>query len=158
MLSLIGVVLLGIPSQVAARDSGLDKLFRAIRQVETGSEVHPHNAIGDGGKSLGPYQISQKYLTDSEVGGDWRRCRDRQYSEAVMIAYWKRHCPDALRTLDYQTLARIHNGGPNGPRKTATLSYWRLVQAALRSDQSALRSKVNGSRRRSRALAMPCLC
>lgn len=33
------------------------ELFDAIRKTETGGESNPSNAIGDNGRSLGPYQI-----------------------------------------------------------------------------------------------------
>jgi len=48
-----------------------------------------------------------------------------------MKAYWKRHCPDALRLRHFETLARIHNGGPKGHRKAATLPYWRTIRERL---------------------------
>ena len=116
-------------------DSGLAPLFHAIRIVETGGEARPEKALGDGGKSLGPYQISRKYLTDSGIPGDWSRCRDGKFSETVMLAYWKRHCPDALQNRDFQTLARVHNGGPNGHQKQSTKRYWNLVSRVLDSQQ-----------------------
>lgn len=140
----------GLLGQVEPRDPRIDRLFLAIRMVETGSHAEPHNALGDGGKSLGPYQISRKYLADSGLRGHWTRCSDRKYAEAVMLAYWRRHCPEALKNRDYQTLARVHNGGPMGHRKSSTLSYWRLVQGILKSEEIAARSAGPGSRKRSR--------
>jgi hypothetical protein len=150
MVNVVFFVICGATGQMPVAERHLTPLFDAIRMVETGAEARPENAIGDGGKSLGPYQISRKYLIDSGIGGDWSRCRDRRFSEVVMIAYWKRHCPDALRTGDFEKLARIHNGGPNGYKKAATLSYWRMVQGILNSEQVATRSNVTGSRRRGR--------
>jgi hypothetical protein len=152
MTSLISVLVCGVLGQAATPNADFSRLFNAIRIVETGAEEEPHNALGDGGKSLGPYQISRKYLADSGLRGDWRRCRDRKFSEAVMLAYWKRHCPHALIRRDYQTLARVHNGGPNGHRKAATIPYWRLVQGILRSDQVAVRSANLPTRRRGRCI------
>lgn len=109
----------------------LRPLFDAIRQVETGGVAKPHDAVGDRGRSLGPYQISQAYWRDSGVRGDWRRCRKTHCAEAAMIAYWERYCPQALRARDFRTLARVHNGGPKGNRKAATERYWAAVQAHL---------------------------
>ena len=65
------------------------------------------------------------------MAGDWTSCRGHAYSEAVMTAYWKRYCPDALRQQDFQVLARIHNGGPNGQSKRATWVYWQKVRKNL---------------------------
>ena len=145
MSSILIMIICGAAGQVSVADRHLTPLFDAIRMVETGAEERPENAIGDGGRSLGPYQISRKYLIDSGIGGEWRRCRERRFSEAVMLAYWKRHCPEALRARDFEKLARIHNGGPNGHKKAATFSYWRMVQGILKSEQFAARTKARGT-------------
>src|SRR3990172_9355856 len=110
---------------------GLARLFEAIRVVESGGLARSGDAVGDAGRSIGPYQISRAYWVDSGVPGKWKLCRDRKFAEAAMLAYWKRYCPDALRLRDFETLARIHNGGPRGHRKAATLSYSKLIQAQL---------------------------
>lgn len=109
----------------------LRPLFRAIRTVETSGTTAPDQAVGDKGRSIGPYQITRAYWMDSGVGGQWTWCRNHAYSEAVMSAYWKRHCPDALRRRDTQVLARIHNGGPKGHAKRETWVYWQKVRKNL---------------------------
>jgi predicted chitinase len=68
---------------------------------------------------------------DSGVPGRYRHVRDRRYAERVMAAYWLRHCPTALARGDWQTLARVHNGGPKGGRSPETADYWRRVQRRL---------------------------
>lgn len=123
VLCVVAVVLLA--SIATAAD--MRPLLDAIRAVETGGHADPENAVGDGGASLGPYQISRAYWSDSRVPGRYEMVRDRAYAERVMIAYWKRYCPRG----DAQTMARVHNGGPRGPRKAATLNYWRKVQREL---------------------------
>ena len=72
---------------VAAGDE-LQPLFRAIRVVETSGMAAPDRAVGDNGRSIGPYQISRAYWADSGIGGKWTWCRGYAYSEAVMSAYW----------------------------------------------------------------------
>jgi len=47
------------------------------------------------------------------------------------MGYWRRYCPAALEAGDWETLARVHNGGPVGARSKATLAYWRKVKAAM---------------------------
>ena len=116
--------------QVAANDK-LRPLFRAIRVVETSAVAKPQEAVGDNGRSIGPYQISHAYWKDSGLAGKWRHCRGRAYSEAVMLAYWKRHCPESLRSGEAQVLARVHNGGPKGQRRNATWAYWGKVRKHL---------------------------
>jgi hypothetical protein len=117
------------PASVPARE--LRPLLDAIRQVETGNHPSPARAVGDGGRSLGPYQISRAYWRDSGVSGSYRQVRDRLYAERVMVSYWKRYCPNALARRDWRALARIHNGGPAGHRRAATAPYWRKVQLEL---------------------------
>lgn len=109
----------------------LRPLFRAIRVVETSSMETRDVAIGDDGRSIGPYQISRAYWVDSGKRGRWTGCRGQSYSERVMLAYWKRHCPTALGQRNLEVLARIHNGGPNGQSKCATSSYWQRVRHAM---------------------------
>ena len=148
MWSIFAIVVCGNVGQTSVLDPNFTTFLNALRMTETGGEDQPENAVGDGGMSLGPYQISRAYLSDSGVKGDWRRCRDRTFSEVVMVAYWKRHCPEALRTRDYETLARVHNGGPNGNRKASTLSYWRIVQGMMNTEQIAVRNNGTGARRK----------
>jgi len=108
------------------------ELLDAIRHVETGGERNGgRDAIGDNGRSIGPYQIGRAYWLDSRVPGSWDDCRDTAYAERVMAAYWARYCPAALSANDMETLARVHNGGPSGHRKQATTGYWRKVKAAM---------------------------
>jgi len=116
----------------AATDEKLRPLLDAICEVETGEHPDAANAQGDGGRSLGPYQISRAYWRDSGVPGRYESVRHPAYAERVMIAYWQRHCPSALARNDWQTLARVHNGGPNGPWKRRTLSYWRRAREQIR--------------------------
>jgi hypothetical protein len=117
---------LGVPRTAQA---SLRPLFDALREVESGGD---NEAVGDGGRSLGPYQIQWRYWHDSGVPGSYRAVRNPAYAEKVMLAYWQRYCPDALARHDYAALARVHNGGPQGTRNSATLSYWRKVARELK--------------------------
>ena len=111
-------------------------ILDAIRAVETGAEADPANAVGDGGKALGPYQIWAAYWQDAVEhdpslvanGQTYQDVRNQAYAERVILAYWSRYAP----SWDAQTLARIHNGGPKGHRKQATLGYWAKVRDRMR--------------------------
>lgn len=111
-------------------------ILDAIRAVETGGQRDPANAIGDGGAALGPYQIHKVYWLDAvdrdpslvANGQTYQSVRDAAYAERVILAYWSRYAP----SWDAQTLARIHNGGPKGHVRKATLGYWAKVRAKLR--------------------------
>ena len=110
----------------------LDAILAAIRCTESGGQAQDgRDALGDGGRALGPYQIHRAYFVDSGIEGTYADCRDEAFSRRVVIAYWKRWCPEALEQRDAEVLARIHNGGPNGARKDKTLAYWRRVERRL---------------------------
>jgi hypothetical protein len=112
-------------------------ILDAIEKVETGGQRDPANAIGDGGKALGPLQIHRVYWVDAvdhdpslvANGETYDSVRDRAYARRVVMAYWSRYA----KSWDSETLARIHNGGPKGHRKAATLGYWAKVRAKLGS-------------------------
>jgi len=95
--------------------------FRALHVVETSARTGP--ILGDNGKALGPLQIHRGYHADARIGGDYARCADLDYSRRVVSAYLQRYAPQAWAAGDVTTLARIHNGGPRGDKKTATLGY-----------------------------------
>jgi len=128
------IVALALSTVVRADPKGLEKFMSAIRQVETGGmKDNGIGAKGDKGQSIGPYQIQKGYWADANLKGTWEQClTDKSYSEQVMIAYWKRYCPKAFEAGDWETLARIHNGGPKGHKKKATMNYWERVQKAMK--------------------------
>jgi hypothetical protein len=50
----------------------------------------------------------------------------------VILRYWHRHCPAALRGLVLRTLAVTHNLGPHPERAPkAAAVYWRKVKKAM---------------------------
>ena len=140
--NMISACLLCFVTVNVATGDELRPLFRAIRTVETSGGGSPSRQVGDGGRSLGPYQISYRYWADSGVRGRWAQCYDRRYSETVMLAYWNRHCPNALRQRNAEVLARIHNGGPEGCMKGATWGYWQKVKRTLHEKTSSAKPRL----------------
>ena len=108
-----------------------DALLDAIRFVESGDRVNVPD--GDGGRAIGPYQIWRAYWLDAceyDPSLKHRRyedCRDPEYARRVVIAYMSRYG----RGKSAEELARIHNGGPRGHRKSATVEYWAKVEKRL---------------------------
>ncbi len=126
MKRLLALVALASASHAAPPES----FWRALHQVETSGR---HGAIlGDNGKSLGPLQISRAYHADSRVAGSYEQVTDLAYARRVATAYLKRYAPQAWAQGDVETLARVHNGGPAGARKQATLPYADKVRRASR--------------------------
>jgi len=109
-----------------------EDLHTAILQVE-GWRGKP----GDNGNAIGPYQIWRPYWQDAvehdpSIGGKYEDCRNLVYARKVVDAYFRRYGRRFLQEQNWQSLARIHNGGPLGHRKQATLKYWSKVEDALR--------------------------
>lgn len=110
------------------------QILDAIRQVESnGDDDCPD---GDEGRSIGPFQICRAFWLDamafdSTLGGSYEKCRERTYAERVVRAYMRRYVPGAWARHDAEVIARTHNGGPRGARKSSTLPFWRRVEAVL---------------------------
>ncbi len=122
------LILLALAS--ASHAAPPESFWRALHQVETSGR---HGAIlGDNGRSLGPLQISRAYHADSRVAGSYEQLTDLAYARRVATAYLKRYAPQAWAQGDVETLARVHNGGPAGARKPATLPYAEKVRRAMR--------------------------
>jgi hypothetical protein len=112
------------------------RLLDAIRIVESGGN---DNAVGDGGNAIGPYQIWKNYWKDAvehepSIGGKYEDCFDQKYAEKIVNAYMDRYAiPRRLgHEPTFEDIARIHNGGPNGHKKKATIPYWDKVQSKLK--------------------------
>ncbi len=115
----------------------------AIIMVESGGDV---NAVGDGGRSRGPMQISRAYYADAceqlirekaLVPGSYDECvASAEKSRKIFLAYMRRYCPKAYEAQDFETMARIHNGGPRGHKIRATLPYWHRVEAQMSRKES----------------------
>ena len=122
-----------VPVYGQSEPEGWDDFLHAIGTVESN---HDDSAVGDGGASIGRYQIQRAYWIDATqydktIGGKYEDVRDPAYAERVIKAYMRRYARQAYQDGDWQTMARIHNGGPRGHRKQATLPYWNKVKAEL---------------------------
>lgn len=132
MRFVLAALVIGCCANVGAAETrSLAKLFHAIGEVESGN--NDNIRAGDNGKSHGRYQIQRGYWKDSGVKGSYQQVKNKAYAERVMIGYWQRHCPNALKSCNYEVLSRVHNGGPAGYRYKSTLKYWKAVRANLRS-------------------------
>ena len=82
--------------------------------------------------ALGRYQIRPAYFQDSKIKGVHSQCTNKEFSEQVILAYGMLYEPVAVKTLNYEVIARLHNGGPNWRKhKKATNNYWNKVKTYL---------------------------
>ena len=117
----------------AVSPTDLRPLLNAMQWVESRNDP---NAVGDRGLSRGPYQIQWAYWAEGcRAGGvAWsydKHVRDVDRCKYVIYHYWQRHCPAAVAARDMRTLARVHNGGPNGHIRKSTLAYWSRIVRCL---------------------------
>ena len=111
----------------------LRPLLNALAVVESNNN---DMAVGDNGRALGRYQIWEVYWQDAvsyapALKGTYQDVKSQEYAERVMVAYLLRYAKGAVESHDYERLARIHNGGPKGDQKKATLKYWDRVNQNL---------------------------
>ena len=126
MKTTLANLMLALTLQAQAKD--FKSFVQVLNKVEANGQkkgVKP----GDCGRAIGPLQIHYKYWQDAleadpSIGGKYSDCNKWGYSVKVVRAYLSRHVPDALRSMDYKKMARVHNGGPTGHQTVATLSYW----------------------------------
>ncbi len=111
-----------------AQDDSMDRLLDAIAMVESRNEP---TATGDHGRAVGMYQIHPAYWAEGTriLGVDWAYgdARDPDRARQVVRAYLC-HYGRGRGLLD---LARIHNGGPKGYEKAATLAYAHRIKRVL---------------------------
>ena len=104
----------------------IERLLDAIARIESHGKA---KAVGDGGRALGAYQIHRAYWEDGTglLGVDWPHgdAADPKKARRVVKAYL-RHYGQGKSLLE---MARIHNGGPHGDKKKATLPYARRILA-----------------------------
>ena len=124
------------PLAVRARETdndGIEQLLDAIAQVESRNNSH---VVGDGGHARGMYQLHKMYWRDGtrilKVKWDYDLAFKPEKSRRVVKAYLL-HYGKGKSLLD---MARIHNGGPNGYKKRATLPYARKIAQILCKNNS----------------------
>lgn len=118
------------------------KLLNAIKNVESSGNS---SAIGDNGKAVGAYQIHKVYVDDvnkilKNKGFKTRFTYDDRFNahkSRVMTCVYLNHYGKVYerktgKKASSEVLAKIHNGGPNGWKKQATVKYWNKVKKRLK--------------------------
>lgn len=121
----------------------MGKLIDALIVVESNGN---DKAVGDNGAALGCLQIHQGVIADVNrdaktpyIHGDaFDRNKARTICKAYLTHYGASFEHDGHDGHDgheanEEILARIHNGGPKGYLKDATIPYWNKVKAVLGS-------------------------
>ena len=129
---LLSTLILALPQTLTPQQT---QLVQALIQVESSGR---DDAVGDNGKAIGCLQIWKPYWFDaterSNIGGKYSDCFKRDYALRIFDAYMKRYAREAWtnpKKFDAEKVARIHNGGPKGYKKSATIKYWNKVKILL---------------------------
>ena len=104
-----------------------EDLFRAMAAVESSNNPR---AVNSKETALGIYQIRPMYFLDAGVQGNHTQVYDPAVARKVCERYFMRYEPKAFANNDIETLARLHNGGPNW-RKKDTDKYWNKIKKHL---------------------------
>lgn len=114
-----------------------NKFINAIHQVESSGRIGA--VSGDNGKSNGPLQISKAYWLDAKeysngkLKGSYNDVSNLTYAKKVVYYYIMRYEKQALLNNKYETMARLHNSGPNWKsKKNLTNGYWNKVRKILK--------------------------
>lgn len=113
-----------------------DRLIDALIKVESGGN---DTAVGDDGKAFGPLQLWQIYVDDVnriyKTNYKHSDAFDRERAVDIVkkyLSFWgKKYKMKTGKEPTYEVLAKIHNGGPNGPLNPATETYWTKVRQNL---------------------------
>jgi len=114
----------------------IDKnLLRAISKVESNNK---ELAVGDSGKAYGAFQLHKIYIDDVNrfSAKKYRRTDafNKKLAEEIVVKYLqhygKRYERITGQSASREVLARIHNGGPDGWKKSSTIKYWKKIKSA----------------------------
>lgn len=114
----------------------INKLLNALHQVEASGRL---GAIkGDSGNALGPFQIWKPYYQDAvqkskgRLNRSYKAVSDLDYAKQVVLWYFYRYEPEALKNGNFESLARLHHLGPNWKnKKRLGDKYWGKVKRYL---------------------------
>ena len=134
-LALLLAVALSSLSARSADAVDYDRLLDAIAFVESDR----------GATSANVYQLRRVYVRDVNRIRGWGiryadAIGDTALARRCILAYWRHYGAvyerRTGRKATAETLARMHNGGPDGWRKAETVRYWRRVSRIYNSNKN----------------------
>ena len=125
----------GSASSCGSSGSGAftDKCMKCICKIESNCNANIGCIMDVGSLSCGAYQIKEPYWIDcGRPGAGWQECANNlACAEGCVKAYMNRYgtyCTGG-RAPVCEDYSRIHNGGPQGCRSSATVGYWDKVRS-----------------------------
>jgi len=109
--------------------ANMDDFLNALAKVESSNNP---KAVNKKENALGVYQIRAAYYKDSNVLGKHTDVYNPIIAKKVVLSYFNRYEPKAVLNNDFETLARLHNAGPNHRKnKSSTNNYWSKIKKNL---------------------------
>lgn len=119
--------------------ANFDQYCEALAKVESSNNARAYNATE---KAIGLYQIRPAYFKDAQAfdpdlkSYSHKDCFTPAVGKRVVWAYAARYEPTALRKMDTETLAKLHNGGvkwqdKDGRAKKNLEIYWAKIKKFL---------------------------
>jgi hypothetical protein len=110
--------------------ASMDSFLKAMAFVESSGNPQAENKSE---KALGLYQIRPAYLTDTHLHYKHSEMVNPTKARAVVLAYFNRYEPQAVKQNNFETLARLHNAGPGWrKRMQSTNNYWQRIQKNIK--------------------------
>lgn len=134
IVALFIALFLCIPAKAVEVDA---RLLNALVWVESSRN---EKAVGDKGKAVGLLQLHKIYVDDVNrilgvkkyyYADRWNPQKSVEMTVVYLKHYGRRYERITGKKASYEVLARIHNGGPDGWKKSKTSEYWCKVQKHL---------------------------
>ena len=127
----VALILLILSLQVFSMDN--EDLFKSLEDLE-GSEDSRITST-----EIGRYCITKPFFKDSKdyIENDlqepflnkWSQCTNKLLARTIIIGYWKRYCPEALKNGDVRVLAAVFRKGPRGYETNTGIQYGKRALA-----------------------------
>lgn len=126
------ILALTLISTMTFAGTASDALLDAIADVESLGQVNRSRCIGDNGKARGMYQLHKEYIEDvnrfAKTSYTWADAFNPSTARKIVKLYIEHY---SSANASDEDMARIHNGGPRGHRKSCTLGYWTKINKYL---------------------------
>ena len=133
------IILLLLLCALNIQAANFDQYCEALAKVESSNNPRAYNANEN---AIGLYQIRAAYFKDAQAfdpdlkGYSHKDCFTPAVGKRVVWAYAARYEPSALRKMDVEVLAKLHNGGvkwqdKDGRAKKNLEIYWAKVRKYL---------------------------
>ena len=127
--TLFGLALAPLYAAIAKVESDRGATSENIYQIRNVYVNDVNRIIANAFKTPSGAPVHPAYFYPNEVNS-------KAASELMMKIYWEHwgihYQRKTGKPVTYEVLARIHNGGPLGWKKSATDVYWRKVKEAMK--------------------------